>query len=282
MVLNARRLRFLLLALSLPGLAVLGACRSSGDAEISGVSATPPNVIYEQADALLDKRSYQDAAAKFEEVDREHPYSPYARRAIVMSAFANYKAGNFPEAISGAKRYVTLHPGTKESALAQHIIASSYYEQIKDPKRDQQRTKRALNALQTLVRRHPDSSYAKKAQNRINITSDILAASEMNVGRYYLKQHNYLASINRFRTVVTQYQTTAHIEEALMRLTEAYMALGIKKEAQTAAAVLGHNFPDSKWYKHSYDLLSSDGLEPREDSGSWISRALKKVRVGRS
>ncbi|MGI9384972.1 MAG: outer membrane protein assembly factor BamD [Methyloligellaceae bacterium] len=278
----ARKFRLLVLLLSLPGLAVLSACASSSDAEISGVSATPPNTLYEQADSLLDKRDYRDAAAKFEEVDREHPYSPYARRAIVMSAFANYKAGNFAEAIAGAKRYTTLHPGTKEAALAYHIIASSYYEQIKDPKRDQTRTKRAYTALQTLVRRYPDSSYARKAQNRINITSDILAASEMNVGRYYLEQHNYLASINRFRAVVTQYQTTAHIEEALMRLTEAYMALGIKNEAQTAAAVLGHNFPEGKWYKHSYDLLSSDGLKPREDTGSWISRALRKARIRRS
>lgn len=275
---NARKLRHLVLALSLPGLAALSACASS-DAEISGVSATPPDAIYQSADSLLGSGKYRDAATKFEEVDREHPYSPYARRAIVMSAYANYKAGNFPEAIQGAKRYVTLHPGTKESALAHHIIASSYYEQVKDPKRDQTRTKRALAALKTVVRRYPDSSYARQAQNRINITSDILAAAEMNVGRYYLKQHNYLASINRFRAVVTQYQTTAHIEEALMRLTETYMALGIKNEAQTAAAVLGHNFPESKWYKHSYDLLSSDGLEPREDTGSWISRAIRKVKL---
>lgn len=274
---TGRNIRLIVMVACLPGLLLLGACAGSG-AQIPAIGDGPsPEAIYSQADSLLGRKKYRDAAAKFEQVDREHPYSPFARRAIVMSAYAHYKSQAYPEAIQTAKRYVTLHPGTKESALAHHIIASSYYEQIPDPTRDQTQTKRAMNALKTVVRRFPDSRYAKQAQNRINITSDVLAAAEMNVGRFYLRQHNYLAAINRFRTVVTEYQTTAHVEEALMRLTEAYMAIGIKHEAQTAAAVLGHNFPGSKWYQHSYKLLKSDGLEPRETAGSWISRTLKKV-----
>lgn len=261
----------------LTGASLLGGCSSSDDALSEALNTRPPDQIYSEADALLNKGKFYDAASKFEQVDKDHPYSPHARRAIVMAAYTHYRSGAYDEAISGAKRYITLHPGTKESALAHHIVASSYYEQIKDPKRDQSRTKRALDSLKTLVRQFPDSKYAAKARNRIQITNDVLAASEMNVGRYYMKRNNQLAAINRFRKVVTDYQTTAHVEEALMRLTEAYMALGIKGEAQTAAAVLGHNFPDSQWYKHSYTLLASDGLAPRENSGSWISRAIKKI-----
>ena len=261
------------------GVMALAGCGTFGDPEIPNISApNPPEAMYKDADTLLDDKSYGDAAKKFEQVDREHPYSPLARKSIVMSAYSYYKAGSYPEAISTAERYVTLHPGTKETALAYNIIALSYYDQIKDPQRDQTRTRKALEALQTVVRRYPDSRYAARARNKINVTMDLLAASEMNVGRYYLKQRNYLASINRFKVVVTDYQTTAHAEEALMRLTEAYMALGITNEAQTAAAVLGHNFPDSKWYSHAYSLLQENGLEPQEVQGSWITRTWGRIR----
>ena len=274
-----RLARHLLPICAASGLLALGGCGTFTDPEVPNItSPNPPEAMYSEADTLLDGKSYGDAAKKFEQVDREHPYSPLARKSIVMSAYSYYKAGAYPEAISSAERYVTLHPGTKETALAYNIIALSYYDQIKDPKRDQSRTRKALQALQTVVRRYPDSRYAEKAKNRINITMDLLAASEMNVGRYYLKQRNYLASINRFKVVVTEYQTTAHVEEALMRLTEAYMALGITNEAQTAAAVLGHNFPDSKWYPHAYSLLEQGGLEPREVQGSWITRTWGSIR----
>ncbi|RME97604.1 MAG: outer membrane protein assembly factor BamD [Alphaproteobacteria bacterium] len=257
--------------------ALLSGCGSRGETPLAA-SSDPPEVLFKQGDLLLGKGKFRDAAEKFEEVDRDHPYSPYARRAIVMAAYAHYQAGHHTEAIQAAQRYVTLHPGTKEAALAYHIIASAEYDRITDPSRDQAQTKKALAALETLVRRYPDSRYAAKARNRIKIAKDILAAAEMDVGRYYLKRHNYLAAINRFRVVVTDYQTTAHVEEALMRIAEAYMALGIKGEAQTAAAVLGHNFPDSQWYRHAYTLLQSDGLEPRENTGSWISRVWRKTK----
>lgn len=255
---------------------VLAGCASSNDIS-KALNPDPPGKMYAEADSLLARGKYERAAKKFEDLDRDHPYAPEARRAIVMSAYAYYKAGKTPEAIASAQRYTTMHPGTKEAALAHHIIASSYFDEMKGPNRDQSATKKALAELQTLKTRYPDSPYSKDAENRIRVAQDTLAGAEMEVGRYYLERHNYIAAINRFKTVVTDYQTTAHVEEALMRLTEAYMALGIKQEAQTAAAVLGHNFPKSKWYKDAYQLLASDGLAPREDSGSWMSQAWKSL-----
>lgn len=255
---------------------VLAGCGSLfGSSKPDLVNNDPPNVIYGQAEQLIDKGKYGDAARQYEEVDINHPYSPEARRAIVMAAYAYYKAGKYDEAVSSADRYLTLHPGTQESDLAQDIIGMSYYDQILDPKRDQTYARRSLAAYQTLLQRYPNSRYAGEAANRVRVLKDLIAASEMEVGRYYLHHNNYLAAINRFRTVVTNYQTTAQVEEALMRLTEAYMALGIVNEAQTAAAVLGHNFPNSKWYKHAYALLGEKGLEPQQHEGSWITKTWK-------
>ena len=241
------------------------------------IETAPPDVLYKDANTQLDKGNYTKSAEKFEEVDRQHPYSKEARESILMAAVAYQKAGKGPEAVAAARRYLTIHPGTKEAALAQHIIASTYYERINDATRDQGDTRKALVELETLVNRYPDSRYAEDAKKRMRLARDVLAASEMNVGRWYQKKANYLAAINRFKVVVTDYQTTVHVEEALARLTECYYTLGIVNEAQTAAAVLGHNFPDSKWYKDSYTLLASKGLEPREDSGSWLSRNLGKL-----
>jgi outer membrane protein assembly factor BamD len=255
---------------------LLAGCGSSifggGDDSAEMVSSAPPNAIYGDAETLINEGDYQEAARKYEQVDINHPYSPEARRAIVMSAYAYYKAGKYDEAIGAADRYLTLHPGTQESAMAQNIIGMSYYDRVLDPKRDQTFARRGLAAYDKLLQRYPNSRYAAEAGNRARILRDLLAASEMQVGRYYLRRNNFLAAINRFRTVVTEYQTTEQVEEALMRLTEAYMALGIVNEAQTAAAVLGHNFPDSKWYKHAYGLLGKRGLEPQEYEGSWITR----------
>ena len=236
---------------------------------------SPPDVIYGKADQLLDKQSYADAAKRYEEVDINHPYSQEARRAIVMAAYAYYKAGKYDDAVSAADRYLTLHPGTAESDLAQNVIGMSYYDQVLDPRRDQTNARKALQAYLTLLQRYPDSRYAAEAQNRARILRDLLAASEMTVGRYYLRHNNYLAAINRFRVVVSDYQTTAQIEEALSRLTEAYMALGIIPEAQTAAAILGYNFPDSQWYKNSYTLLQKQGLKPQQHEELWITKTWK-------
>jgi outer membrane protein assembly factor BamD len=231
--------------------------------------------MFADADALQAKGNFEDAAKKFEDVDREHPYSPEARRAIVMSAYAYYKAGKLPEAIASAERYTTMHPGTKEAPLAHHIIAQSYFEQMNQPDRDQDATRKALAQLRTLKTRYPDSTYAQKADNQIRLCEDTLAAQEMNVGRYYMDKSNHIAAINRFKTVVTEYQTTAHVEEALYRLTVAYLSLGIAPEAQNAAAVLGHNFPNSQWYKDSYALLQKQGLMPQVSQGSWMTDVLQ-------
>ncbi len=257
-------------------IAILAGCASSSDLT-SSINTDTPEKMYADADGLMNRGSFSDAASKFEDLDRSHPYSPEARRAIVLAAYAYYKAGKTPEAIASAERYVVMHPGSKDAPLAHHIIASAYFDEIKGPNRDQSATRKALDQLRILKTRYPESTYAKDAENRIRIAEDNLAAAEMEVGRYYLKQNNYSGAINRFKTVVSDYQTTAHVEEALARLVECYMALGIVNEAQTAASVLGHNFPESKWYKDSYSLLASGGLAPREDGDSWITKAWKSV-----
>ncbi len=254
----------------------LAGCASSSDAT-SILNTDPPEKMFADADSLMSKGKFDEAARKFEDLDRSHPYSPEARRAIVLAAYAYYKAGKTPEAIASAERYTVMHPGTKDAPLAHHIIASSYFDDINLANRDQGATRKALEQLKILKARYPDSSYARDADNRIRICEDTLAASEMEVGRYYMNQKNFVAAINRFKVVVSDYQTTAHVEEALMRLTESYMALGVTNEAQTAVAVLGHNFPQSKWYKDAYALLKSDGHEPAQDSGSWITKAWKSV-----
>jgi outer membrane protein assembly factor BamD len=276
MVLNSRIFTTGFRFAAISALLLLTACASSSDLSKS-LNPDAPEKMFADADAMMSKGRFEEAAKKFEDIDRDHPYAPEARRAMVMGAFANYKAGKTPEAIAGAERYSTLHSGTKEAALAQHIIASAHFDEIKGPNKDQGETKKALNALRTLKTRYPDSIYAKDADNRIRVCEDNLAAAEMEVGRYYMKKRQYTAGINRFKTVVTEYQTTAHVEEALMRLTEAYMALGIKPEAQNVAAVLGHNFPESKWYKSAYQLLASDGLAPQAQEGSWLSKAWRNL-----
>jgi outer membrane protein assembly factor BamD len=199
---------------------------------------------------------------------------------MVMAAYAYYKAGKYPEAIAAGKRYTTLHPGTKDAALAHHIIASANYDDIRDPYRDQTATRKALVELKTLVQRYPDSPYTKQAVNRIRIAQDILAASEMDVGRQYLTERKYVGAINRFKTVVSDYQTTPQVEEALYRIVEANMTLGIVPEAQAAGAVLGHNFPNSDWYKRAYALLKSGGVSPSMAGDTWFTKALKAITPG--
>jgi outer membrane protein assembly factor BamD len=254
----------------------LAGCASSTDAT-SILNTDPPEKMYADADALMNKGKFEDAARKFEDLDRSHPYSPEARRSIVLAAYAYYKAGKSPEAIASAERYTVMHPGTKDAPLAHHIIASAYFDDMNPSNRDQAATRKALEQLKILKSRYPDSTYAQNADNRIRIAEDTLAASEMEVGRYYMKQKNFVAAINRFKVVVSDFQTTAHVEEALMRLTECYMALGVTHEAQTAVAVLGHNFPQSKWYRDAYALLKSDGLAPQQSNDSWITKAWKAV-----
>lgn len=264
--------------LLLSGALLLAACSKSLDTK--ALNPDPPAKMYADADTFLAKGRFEEAAKKFEDLDRDHPYASEARRAMVMAGYSYYRAGKHDEAIAAARRYTTLHPGTKDAALAHHVIASSYFDQIKDPSHDQGAARKALVELKVLVTRYPESPYARQAENRIRIAEDSIAASEMIVGRYYLHRANYVAAINRFRVVVTDHQTTQHVEEALHRLTEAYMALGVVPEAQNAAAVLGHNYPQSKWYKSSFALLQKDGLRPQASSGSWLSQQWKKIVPG--
>src|SRR5712691_6742220 len=236
----------------------------------------PADKLYNEGLFLLNsKKDPKAAAKKFEEVDRQHPYSEWARKSLIMSAFAYYEAGSFDDCINSARRYVTLHPGSPDTAYAQFLIGSSYFDQIPEISRDQDRTQKAVQSLDEVVRKYPGSEYAVAAKKKIEIARDQLAGKEMDIGRQLLNSRNYTGAINRFKVVVTQYQTTRHVEEALLRLTEAYMSLGIVDEAQTSAAVLGHNFPDSRWYKDAYALMQSKGLQPSENKGSWISKAFK-------
>lgn len=244
-------------------------------------SDEPADKLYNEGLYLMnEKKDVKAASKKFEEVDREHPYSDWARKSLLMSAYAYYNAGDFDNCIGSATRYVTLHPGSPDAAYAQYLIAASHYDQIPDISRDQGRTEKAIAALEEVIRKYPTSEYAVSAKAKLEAARDQLAGKEMEVGRYELAQKNYVGAINRFKRVVTQYQTTRHVEEALARLTEAYMAMGIVGEAQTAAAVLGHNFPDSKWYQDAYNLVKSGGLEPSENQGSYISKAFKKLGLG--
>ncbi|TMJ72638.1 MAG: outer membrane protein assembly factor BamD, partial [Alphaproteobacteria bacterium] len=204
----------------------------------------PADKLYNEGLYLLNtKKDAKGAAKKFEEVDRQHPYSEWARKALIMSAFAYYEGNAYEDCISAARRYVTLHPGSPDAAYAQFLIGASYFDQMPEISRDQERTEKAVQALEEVVRKYPNSEYAVSAKRKIEIARDQLAGKEMDIGRQLLNTRNYTGAINRFKQVVTRYQRTRHVEEALLRLTETYMALGIVEEAQTSAAVLGHNFP---------------------------------------
>ena len=232
----------------------------------------PVAELYNGGLEKLKSGSYKSAAKSFGEVERQHPYSKWATKALLMQAFAYYQHNKYDDAINAANRFITLHPGHKDSAYAYYLTAISQYEQISDVRRDQSRTQKALEALEEVGKRYPQSPYAADAMKKADMARDHLAAKEMEVGRYYLKKGSYLAGINRFKKVVTDYQTTSQVPEALYRLSEGYMALGVVSEAQTAAAVLGQNFPNSEWYKDAYTLVSSDGQQPVENKKSWISR----------
>ena len=229
----------------------------------------------------MDRGDYRTAAQIFDEVERQHPYSEWARRSMLMAAFANYQSQNYEEAISDAERFISLHPGNRNAAYAYYLVAICYFEQIMDVGRDQAATQQALDALQQVVRRYPESRYATDARLKIDMTRDHLAGKEMSIGRWYLRRNFHLAAINRFRNVVNDYGTTSHVPEALHRLVESYVALGIDEEARQVAAVLGYNFPGSEWYQDSYDLLSREGIAIDEaieqEDPSYFDRAWRRI-----
>jgi outer membrane protein assembly factor BamD len=270
-------IRPFLIITALVGVAGLAGC--SSDEPLEPFVEIPAEVSYNAGIAYLQQGDYRRATEKFEEVDVQHPYSEWARKSLIMTTYTNYTRGNYTEAVTSGQRYVTLYPGSEDAAYAQFLIGQSYYAQIPDITRDQEMTQKAFAAMSELVQRYPESPYAAEAQKKLDFARDQIAGKEMEVGRYYLTRHQYIGAINRFKTVVTTYQTTRHVEEALQRLTEAYFSMGIVDEAQTAAAVLGHNYPDSRWYKDAFVLLESKGLAPRENTGSWISKAFRAAML---
>jgi outer membrane protein assembly factor BamD len=246
----------------LPVMFVLAACGDSEDDEEVKPSE-PMEVLYNRAADTFSKQEYKSAIEEFEEVERQHPYSDWATKAQVMAAFSAYKAAEFDDAVDIIDRFVKLHPTHPSAAYAYYLKALCYYIQITDVGRDQSKTEDARKALKEVIARYPDSDYAKDAKLKLDLTEDHLAGKEMEIGRYYLKQQQYLAAINRFKSVVDNYQTTSHAAEALHRLVECYVSLGVMKEAKRYAAVLGYNYPGSEWYQFSYKLMKGN-LSPEE------------------
>ncbi len=244
------------------------ACSSDGPPEYV---EQPVDELYNGAMNALEAGEYREAARLFDEVERQHPYSEWAAKAQLMAAYAFYQENAYDEAINALDRFIELHPGSPDVSYAYYLKAVSYYEQISDVRRDQSMTRSALNSLEELARRFPNSKYTRDAELKIDLTLDHLAGKHMSIGRYYQGEREYLAAINRFRTVIERFQTTTHVPEALHRLVESYMALGIVDEAKATAAVLGHNFPGSEWYIDSYALLTGDNLRPEESDESWIA-----------
>ena len=256
----SRKLAALLMIAALAPLSAcagLGGSRGGSSADTQYV-ASDVNTLYNAAKLKLDQRQYMTAAAIFDEVERQHPYSIWARRAQLMSAFSYYLAGDHTKSIDSARRFLAIHPGNKDAPYALYLISLNYYEQIEDVNRDQSISKQALDSLGELVRRYPETDFAADARLKIDLVRDHLAGKEMEIGRFYQRRQQWLASVLRFRNVVDEYETTTHAPEALMRLTESYMALGIPEEARKAAAVLGANYPGTKWYERAYELVQKN------------------------
>jgi outer membrane protein assembly factor BamD len=241
---------------------------------------TPAETLYNEGLAYVNEGDYGNAQKSFATLEKQYPYSEYTKRGLMLTTFSQYASRQYTETIGSGRRFLQLYPGDKDANYALYLVGMAYFKQIPDVGRDQDRSEKALAAFDELISRFPDSEYVPDAKRRALVARDQLAAKEMEVGRFYLKQRNYTGAVNRFREVLVKYQTTRHSEEALARIAEAYLSMGIVDEAQTAGAVLGHNFPESQWYKDTFVLLSSRGLEPRENSGSWISRTFRSVVGG--
>ena len=255
----------LALILSLSACSVLR--NRNNDTPIEELDAQP---IFQQAEAELEAEDYDDAAALFLEVERLHPYSDWARRALIMATYSYHEDQDYENSRATAQRFLDFYPADEDAAYAQYLLALSYYDQIDQVGRDQGLTYQALQALRVVIERYPDSEYAASAILKFDLAFDHLAGKEMEIGRYYLRRENYTAAINRFRVVVEQFQTTSHTPEALLRLVEAYLALGLPNEAQTAGAILGHNFQASPFYDDAFRLLNDQDLAPEAAGESWL------------
>jgi outer membrane protein assembly factor BamD len=282
MNLSARAV-LLMLAVGASG-TLLAGCTSDPDLDITKLSAAtdPPDQLYNEGLANLNAGKMAEAQRKFDAIDRQQPFSEYARKALVMNTFVKYRQGDNDGAIASGTRYMSLYPQTKDAAYVQYLVGLSYSKQIPVVTQDQRAAAKTIEAMNKVINDYPTSEYVDDAQTKVRYARDQLAGKEMQIGRYYEERKEYLAAISRFRNVVESFSNTNQVEEALSRLCESYYALGLVDEAQTAAAVLGHNYPDSEWYKDSFALLKSKGLAPQENQGSWISRAGKKLLLGES
>lgn len=268
--------RFWSIVLAVCAAAALGACGSSSKKkEKFAYVERPVEILYQEAARAMERKRYDDAVELFGEVERQHPYSAWARRAILMKAFAQYQTNDYDDAVTTLDQFIALHPGNKDAPYAYYLKAMSFYERIRDVGRDQDYTNSAVQSLNDVVRRYPQTEYARDARLKLDLTFDHLAGKEMYIGRYYLKYGKHIAAINRFKMVIDNYQTTSHVAEALYRLVEAYLQIGVVEEARAAAAVLGANYPGSVWYEDAYDLMKRNGvLEP----GSTPKRSAKQQR----
>lgn len=255
------------LAMAVATLSISGCGSSDDDADYV---ERPVEVLYNRALDDLGAQDYKAAAKGFEEVDRQHPYSVWATKAQIMAAFSYYQSNKYDEAIIALDRFIQLHPGHRDIPYAYYLKALCFYEQISDVGRDQRVTQQALDALAEVVKRFPESPYARDARLKVELAIDHLAGKEMSVGRYYQSNQQYVGAINRYRVVIERYQTTTHVPEALHRLVETYLSLGVKQEAQEAAAVLGYNFPGSEWYQDSYFLMTGEGTRPPDEKRGWF------------
>jgi len=221
----------------------------------------PAELIYNEGFEEMEQRDWDRAKLFFQEVERQHPFSKWARRSMLMTSYAHYRSTDYEESIATAQRFISLHPGNESTPYAYYLIAINYYDQIFDVGRDQETTVNAEAALQQVVRRYPDSDYARDARLKLELTRDHLAGKEMDIGRYYLRDNQQLAAIGRFKNVVKEYETTSQVEEAMHRIVESYVALGVIEEAKLVASVLGYNYPSSEWYADSYELLTEFGVD---------------------
>ncbi|MBO9477429.1 outer membrane protein assembly factor BamD [Shimia sp. R11_0] len=239
-----------------------------------------PEQIYERGEFELARDRGTDAAFFFSEIERLYPYSELSKRALIMQAFSYHSDKSYPESRAAAQRYIDFYPADEDAAYAQYLLALSYYDQIDEVGRDQGLTFQALQELRKVIEIYPESEYARSAILKFDLAFDHLASKEMEIGRYYLRRDHYSAAINRFRVVVEDFSTTTHTAEALHRLVEAYLSLGLVSEAQTAAAILGHNFQATEWYEDSYKLLRENGLEAKPEGSSWLSQVYRQTVQG--
>ena len=262
-------------------LGLLAACGSKKAEEQARLEVSTPEQIYRMGEYQLETAAdNKEAARYFSEVERLYPYTEWAKRATVMEAFAYHRARDYEAARGAAQRYLDFYPGDEDAPYAQYLLALSYYDQIEEVGRDQGLTFQALQALRAVIERYPDSEYARSAMLKFDLAFDHLAAKEMEIGRFYLRRGHYTAAINRFRSVVQDYQTTSHTPEALHRLVEAYLALGLDDEAVTAAAILAYNFQSSPFYQESYNLLKAKGLKPEAKGDSWLATIYRQTIKG--